>query len=92
MQWRIQGKPPPPYCYPKLGQLGTDPPPPPPPPPHFRVWMTGPLPYLKVWICDCDVKAISNPFPLLCLCAKVTKKPHRLVCHCLAKQLHCAVN
>ena len=48
-------------------------PPPPPPFPHLRVWMTGPLRYLKVWIRHCDVKAISNPFPLLCLYAKVTK-------------------
>ena len=76
MQWRIQGKPPPPprrlIVTPNWGSWWQTPPPPP-PPPHFRVWMTGPLPYLKVWICDCDVKAISNPFPLLCLCAKVTK-------------------
>ena len=33
MQWRIQGKPPPPYCYPKLRQLETDPTPATPPPP-----------------------------------------------------------
>ena len=48
-------------------------PPPPPPPSQLRVWMTGPLPYLKVWIRHCDGKAISNPFHLLCLFAKVTK-------------------
>ena len=45
----------------------------PPPLPHLRVWMTGPLPYLKVWIRHCGMKAISNPFPLLCLYTKVTK-------------------
>ena len=44
-----------------------------PPPSQLRVWMTGPLPYLKVWIRHCDGKAISNPFHLLCLFAKVTK-------------------
>ena len=31
------------------------------------------IPYLKLLIRHCDVKAISNPFPLICLCAKVTK-------------------
>ena len=45
----------------------------PPPLPQLRVWMTGPLPYLKVWIRHCGMKAISNPFPLLCLYTKVTK-------------------
>ena len=64
--------PPPPYCYTKLRQLETVPTPPP-PPSQLRVWMTGPLPYLKVWIRHCDGKAISNPFHLLCLFAKVTK-------------------
>ena len=44
-----------------------------PPLPQLRVWMTGPLPYLKVWIRHCGMKAISNPFPLLCLYTKVTK-------------------
>ena len=65
--------PPPPYCNTKLWQLETVPTPPPPPPSQLRVWMTGPLPYLKVWIRHCGGKAISNPFHLLCLFAKVTK-------------------
>ena len=53
--------------------VGDSPHPPPPPPSQLRVWMTGPLPYLKVWIRHCGMKAISNPFPLLCLYTKVTK-------------------
>ena len=39
---------------------------------YLRAWHRL-LPYLKLLIRHCDVKAISNPFPLICLYAKVTK-------------------
>ena len=51
---RSRGGPaPPPYCYTKLLHEGLKKnfwTPPPPPPSYLMIWMTRPLPYLKVWI------------------------------------------
>ena len=64
MQWRIQGRGPPPppllnfgpnWCSKGRKKIYDRPPPSPTPFPYLRVWMTGPPPYLMVWIRHCTV-------------------------------------
>ena len=48
----------------------------PPPPFHLRVGMTGPLPFLKVWICHCSYQysADINTMNFTFLSTKLQKK------------------
>ena len=83
MQWQIQGRagaggPAPPLLLDQtearraekifFGDRHPSSPPPPPSPSHYLwVWMTGPLPYLKVWILHCKWYLFRIPSLELCI-------------------------